>query len=435
MIQGVLNVLRNVYFRWVVRLSYKRYDPRQQSVRELVVPPASLCCFSLSANNVKYIRTEDGVDYFREMICRTPMAEYLSALIDDYFFLAQHERTPDNFTQDIPIEIHFPEEVRAEFEAYVQHCRRRPGFYREFAQLGEVMSRAGYSMWRPGTRITREMLEQCGFPDCPDAALRVFPDFVSFVRSGIDQYRRSSLAGEGGMDSFNACRTIATKIVAEALGMGRLIPSAEVVHLHAGESAMYGVLCGRCPGMRAQDAPWEPAPALQRDLADLQVLDALCHQNDHWLNNYNVYERAGRAVGAMAFDNDNIWTFFPSPSVSYPSGGGGAPLLGKDGLIRMPHLSVETAGRLQDCDIHRLSQALRPYLNRLQLWALRLRLRALIRAVRRTSASRPDFLLGEDGWTEQSLQQECSGAFGRTYTYLYATTRDCCIPGNGETRA
>lgn len=416
---------QRIFFSWVERLAFQPYDPRMHAVRELHVAPSALSVFSLSANNIKYVRTEKGVEYFREIICRIPLSDYLQALLDDYFFLFYNERELDNFSQAVPIEIQFPAEVKSAFEAYVRKCQQHPDFFAKLSKLEAVVRRTGYSMWRPKTRLTEEMLAECGFLDCPEPLLRVFPDFFSFMKSGIEQYRRSAPAGVGGMDSFNACRTISTKIVADALGLGYLIPDTEVVHLCAGEKRMYGVLCSRCPGMRAKDALWEAAPSLQKDLADLQVLDAICFQKDHGLNNYNVYAVEGRAAGVMAFDNDNLWTFFPFFHISFASAGG-APLLGGDGLVRMPHLSAETARRIMECDTRNLCLCLAPYLNRLQRMALSFRIKALQRALRRTMAARPDFLLTDSDWSEQTLQQELSGAFGHTYTYRYATARDCC---------
>lgn len=428
------HALKKVYFRLVEGVSSCAYDPRKAVVREQCVPPTALSCFSLSANNIKLVRTGKEIAYFREMVCRLPLQEHLCYLIDDYFLLLHNEKIVDNFSQEIPIEIDFSTEVKAAFESYVRRCQQQPDFYRDFASLADVVRRAGYSMWREGSRLTAEMLAQCGFPDCPEAVRRVFPDFVSFMVSGIEQYARSSHVKPGGMDTFNACRTVATKIVADALGLGHLIPEAEVVLLRAGEARMFGVLCSRCPGMRAKDAPWEPSPALQRDLADLQVLDALCYQNDHWVNNYNVEECGGRAARAMAFDNDNMWAFFPTWRISFVSKCNGSPLLDKAGRIRLPHLSAETAQRVLSCDASALCGRVKPYLNALQRFALRIRLRALQRALRRTMTARADFLLADDEWTEQTLQKELSGAHGITYTYLYATTRDCCAE-NGACKA
>lgn len=426
--------VQKCFFGIAERIAFQAYDPRCHAVRELHVPPTALGCFSLSANNIKLVHTEQGVAYFREMICRTPLPAYLSSLIEDYLLLLHNGGQVDNFAQEIPIEIQFPGEIVEMFEAYMRLCQQKTDFYARLSRMNEIVERSGYSIWHPETRLTTEMLTECGLTDFPETLLRVFPHFITFIKSGLEQYRRSSLAGFGGMDAFNACRSLATKIVADALGLGRLIPSTEVVQVCASDKRMFGVLCARCLGMRAKDAPWEPAPSLQRDLADMQVLDALCYHNDHWVNNYNVYERDGVAVGAMAFDNDNLWAFFPTWRISFASAGGGSPLLSKNGLIRLPHLSAETARRVATCDAQVLSRLLSPYLNRWQRVALRMRLRALQRALRRTEAARPDFLLADEEWTAQTLQQELCGECGHTYTYLYATTRDCCSGTRSRTR-
>lgn len=402
------------------------YDPRMIGVREVSVEPSSISCFSLSANNIKLIRTNHGIVYFREMTCRTPYRQYLSDLIDDYLFLLHNERIVDNFAQSLPIEIRFSAEVRLSFENYVNSCRRHGGFYQRFGRMKDKLNSVGYSVWNPQTTLTRELLAHFGFEDIPDETEQIFPDFVAFACSGIEQYERSAAVGLYGMDSYCACRTLATKVMAEALGLERLIAEAEVVQLCAGEKRMYGVLCRRCPGTRAKDALWAPSPSLQRDLADMQLLDALCYQKDHWINNYNVEELDGRAVAAKAFDNDNVWTFFPAFSVSFASGFGGAPLLRADGQIRLPHISAETAERIRRCDVEKLMDKMSLYLNWLQLVALRFRIWALRRAIERTAAVRADFLLDDSGWNEETLRKELSGECGNTYTFMYATTRDCC---------
>lgn len=426
MIQRVKQEIRKCLRSLYERIAFQHYDPRRYAVRELCVPASAISCFSLSSNNIKFVQTSKGGAYFREIICRSPLPEYMRYLVEDYLMLLRNERVFDNFAQEAPIEISFTEDTRLAFAAYVRVCSCRPGFYRKLGDLFDIVTREGYSMWNPASRLTPEMLAEFGFSDCPADAMRVFPDFVAFIGNGIKQYRRSALAGAGGMDSFNACRCVATKVVADALGLGRLIPETEVVLLSVGERKMYGVLSSCCPGKRAKDALWRPSPTLQRNLADLQLLDVLCYQSDHWVNNYNVSEHEGRASGVMAFDNDNLWTFGPFPGISFISTYGGDPILASDGLLRLPHLSSETAQRILKCDAAALIRTLKPYLNGLQCWALRCRLRALQRAIRRTAKARQDFLLDDDAWNEVYLQLECSGAFGRTYTYLYATTRDSC---------
>ena len=63
----------------------------------------------------------------------------------------------------------------------------------------------------------------------------------------------------------------------------------------------------------------------------------------------------------------------------------------------------------------RLCRRLRPYLNRLQIAAVRHRIRSIRKAIAQSEKLRPDFLLDTQSWNDRTVAEEVSGRYGKTY--------------------
>lgn len=204
------------------------------------------------------------------------------------------------------------------------------------------------------------------------------------------------------------------QIVAEELGLSYIITPSEWCNLEVeGGKSFFGLLSNSAPGERMSDCSVPPSGALQRELINLNVLDAICFQNDHGPNNYNIYKENGE-FKVCAFDNDNPSTFFPIFSVS-ASLAGCSPLINKKGIVNRPFFDKDLAERIRTLDIGALQKRLKPYLNQIQIISLKARIKKLQKAVKKTSEVNQSFLIEHSKWNERTVSLELKGKYGETY--------------------
>lgn len=67
----------------------------------------------------------------------------------------------------------------------------------------------------------------------------------------------------------------------------------------------------------------------------------------------------------------------------------------------------------------KVREALHPYLNRLQIEMCWSRIKTLKAAIDKMLAMKPEFLLGEEDWSEATMEEELSGRYGRTYLDIF----------------
>ena len=283
-----------------------------------------------------------------------------------------------------------------------------------------ILKKSRFSIWRGDKVIPPKVMNALGFLDLPEDKFEIFAYFITFIRSAIVNYYFHNFLEMEQYETYLANKSLATFHLAKLIGLERLVVPTKFVKLIDGNEVFYGVMCGKAPGIRAFGSSFEMTSSLHRELSNLKVLDALCFQPNHWVNNYNVVlDTDGRAVSVCAFDNDSNWCFMPFYRPTFYSKCGGEPLIDKDGLFRMAHLEKETAIRILEIHLEELDNVMSRYLNFLQLNALHHRLRFLQKAIRKTCRVRSDFLVNAEKWSANFLDSELQGSYGRTYAWQY----------------
>jgi len=198
-----------------------------------------------------------------------------------------------------------------------------------------------------------------------------------------------------------------------------LITEAHPAKVMSEGETFYGVVSPKAKGQRARDISASLTPMLQRALTSMNVLDAICHQQDHGVQNYNVVFINEEPATVCAFDNDNPSTFFPSGKTNNNTSQQ-SPLINRDGTINRPHLDINLAECINSIEYSEIKRRCNCYLNSLQLFMLWKRIIKVRKAIKKTSEINPDFLLKEHEWNQETLEEELSNdKYGTTYVHLF----------------
>ncbi len=400
--------------RAVYRLTAKRLPAVLPDVRHIRVPRDDIAYFRLSTNPILSFTAEGKLCYFRECSRILPARRYACDAIDDFFATLDRFGIPsEHFRQAIPLRVTFTGEETASFRQYLTAKIADRRVFKCLTRADSISDRCGFSIWETQT-YDAAFFAAFGLDDLDPALFDIALYFLWHMRSAATRYRMLGITRSRRYDCFNAVRSIATRLVAEALGLAHLVTTADWCILEADENTrLLGVLSHAANGVRMLDTHAEPSGSLQRDLLDLHTLDVICNQPDHGPNNYNI-ATTDHTDSVCAFDNDNARTFFPSSAVS-GAFAGCSPLIDERGRIARPYFDRALADTLAQLDLCALDRQLRPYLNVLQRKALRRRIQRLRAAIRATAEERAGFLLAPSEWTAQTAKEELNGSFGITY--------------------
>lgn len=244
-----------------------------------------------------------------------------------------------------------------------------------------------------------------------------FDHFLHFAWSEIAEQNMNVNGGRWNCYRFNRCK--AQEILYDLLGASPLICHSEMVSISTKKGKMIGSLMEESEGINPIDFPDKMknnnfSPLILRDLTILNFLDVLCYERDHRPGNYNVIMDADtRFCSIKAFDNDSSFAFFPLSSVTN-SYVGCSPLI-RNGVINRQHLDQGFANRILHIKDNEIKNALYPYLNKIQLFCLLIRLHKIQHYLTRTIKVNKSFLIKPEEWNRSMLETECSGKYGKTY--------------------
>ncbi len=389
-----------------------RVDEGAMSFTSIAKSIEDISCFALSSSPVLYFRHEGKELFFRECPGLYKGNRFVLPAVERFFLLlGPMQKGFPFFAQPIPIRLKFDREETESFKAYIKERCKATVFIKRLAGADKTAVEKGFFIWG-GQSYDAAFFTAFGMEQLPDACRDIAVLFLWYMR-GVATAQRSAMAVRSkGTSYFSAVKSIATGIVAIELGLGSTVTEAKPAFLSIDGTTLKGVISERARGVRMQDAKAGKTPSLQRELSNLHLLDTVCFQTDHGINNYNVYDEGGEHF-VCAFDNDNPYTFLPTPFVSH-SLAGCSPLIVK-GQINRPYLSDGTVKALQALDIKGLKAKLKPYLNPLQLWALSRRVRKLRKAIRQGLGKNSLRLLKDGDWSAETVKEETKGSYGSTY--------------------
>lgn len=238
-----------------------------------------------------------------------------------------------------------------------------------------------------------------------------------FVEKELKYWRQHTHCCE--YQTFNANRLLAETRMAELLGLEDLLTKVDLVRIRIeGLSEYVGTMMENAKGVDVREIKnyYKEAftPQLLRSLNNLNVLDFICYEQVHRPGNYKlVLDGQGKAVSVQSFDNDSPWAFSPFGKVNFHTYERASYIIDK-GEINRPAIDKQLAERIVGLTKNDISQEFSRYLNKLQLRALWNRINALQIALNNSK----EIWLEEDEWTEDLMQSELSGKWGRTYIVI-----------------
>ena len=406
------------------QLSRKRIDEKKLDIKRISLRLEDISYFNLSSNTVSSFTYEGKLFYFRECSPRLRFHEYFTTAVDRFFFILNRIWIhPEHFKQKIPIVIHFDDSVIWMFREYLNRLSRKSDFIRTLSHTNEISRKLRFSIWDDQSQTyTADFFCAFGLADLPRECYDIAIYFIWYMRGVAAAYRMAKLVRSRTHSYFSAVRSIASGIVANAIGLGHMIPETRLCRLEFKDGdSMLGVLSAAANGNRMADVNPTVDGSLQRELANLNILDLICFQPDHGVNNYNVYRENGE-YRVCAFDNDNPNTFLPLPYIKRNFLGCSSVVNG-EGRYNRPYIDQELYSKIENLDILSLKTQLKPYLNFIQIYSLIFRLKSLKNILKKSVADDHCMAIADHDWKQNTVADELSGQYGRTYLTIVEELR------------
>ncbi len=349
-----------------------------------------------TTNNVTVVSVDGNKIYFRRCRIHSEIHEYVFSLIEEICSKIQNE------------------DLKATVFSLLKQKKR----FRRFVNMGMEND----SSSRLAVFQRTHDAELIGLTD--DLYNKYSKEVDELARSAwgdLVAYKLNGGVRKNSYQTYNSCRSLATYAVANFLELYSLIPNVEYCRLHIknSDTCFLGTAMKSAEGVSPAEINPEDmrkmiSPILQKELTELNVIDALCFQKDHRPDNFNVKVDEGKLTHISAFDNDAPATFSFSSATDFPTYIGCSPLI-KDGIIDRPHVSRSLYDKLISANEEDLTKKLKPYINRFQMRGLIKRLRKIKEALINTQKNNNGFVIDDGCWSEETVCEELSGKYGVTY--------------------
>lgn len=385
-----------------------------ESPAEMIVQKENLEIISCS-NIVLHVRTSVADGFLSECRRHLPIREYVERFVDDYFALfciADEEAASDRSL------IWNMLENPADFEKFILIGKQSPHHDSPYSR---------YLLTGDGEEVGLHLFNA-------DEAQRIrIRRFVErYVWPQLTAYFSNSDAKVGQYHCRTTAKVLATEAMARLIGLEDAIPHARYTKLvvsDVGNRMIFGNFMEKARGICAMDIPGCQrrtiiTPDFQRAMLNMNLLDVICHEQDHSPNNYNaVLDDDGFAVGVSVYDNNGVGTFALDSGIDYETYKKCSPFLRRDGTVNRPCLDKTVAESVLGLTRKNVAKTLSPYLSKPVIWCTWNRIAALQHAIKRSIAGNPKFLLDRDAFSELTIEDELSGHYGKTY--LVSFLRDC----------
>lgn len=405
------NLLKSLIFKFTC----KCVDESKLDIIDLKLKEEDLSYFNLSSNSIVSFYYHDKLYYFRECPKILGFKAYFIHSIDKFFnSINKNSITKKHFAQKIPIAIDFSDDIVLAFKQYIHNKKSDKKFIKAMSAVDIVSQKNHFSIW-DNQKYDLAFLEKFGLFDLPQSLIDIAVYFLWYMRGAANTYRTLNVARGKKYSFFSAVRAVSSRIIAEELKLDYMISKAEWCRIVLDNGrTVFGVISESADGERMLDSSVKLNTSLQRELLNLSILDVITFQTDHGPNNYNVFIDEDGKCSVCAFDNDNPYTLFPVPLISLGFVGCNS-FVDKNGVISRPCIDKTTAENIKNLNFASLKNKLKPYLNRIQIQALIVRIKKLQKAIAETANVNHNFLIDLSGWTDSVLNDELSGNYGETY--------------------
>ena len=325
-----MNIKQNLLY-FLCKTIYRPLPIEENNVKHIIsVEYKDLLIEKNTTFNVCKLNIQNKEYYFRECKKHVKFEEYLRNLINEYV---------DSLEDNNPLKLEFLK---------VRNTLMKPDVMRKLFRMGIVNDRSSKISYF----FKSNDISIWGIQELENIELNELKDLFQYLWGEIYSYRLNAGLKKGLYQSFNASKSLATKRIADLLGIGYLIPEIELVKLVFPDGnekigTLMSAVNGIAPKKMLYAEKQKITPKFQRDCNSLNVLDAICHERDHRPGNYFVRLNSNGEVDSLeAFDNDAPMTFSLTGNINLVTYWGSSPLLLSDGALNLVHVDKKLAQKI-----------------------------------------------------------------------------------------
>lgn len=259
-----------------------------------------------------------------------------------------------------------------------------------------------------------------------------------FVWPELTAYYTNKYLRNNEYQTRTTSKVLATRAIACLLGIEDMIPYCEYITikiLGKKNKMLFGNFMEEAKGICGMDISIEDrkkmlTPEFQRRMMYMNILDVICHEQDHSPNNYNVIIEEGKLVSLSIFDNNGVGTFSLNGNIDYETYKKCSSYLKEDGTINRPYIDKYIMERIERITKKDIKIALKPHLGMVAINCTWKRIVKLKKAIKATSQKRPGFIIDSQDFSNETLNEELSGKYGKTY--LVSFLQDCSYRSSYE---
>ena len=398
-----MNIKQNLLY-FLCKTIYRPLPIEENNVKHIIsVEYKDLLIEKNTTFNVCKLNIQNKEYYFRECKKHVKFEEYLRNLINEYV---------DSLEDNNPLKLEFLK---------VRNTLMKPDVMRKLFRMGIVNDRSSKISYF----FKSNDISIWGIQELENIELNELKDLFQYLRGEIYSYRLNAGLKKGLYQSFNASKSLATKRIADLLGIGYLIPEIELVKLVFPDGnekigTLMSAVNGIAPKKMLYAEKQKITPKFQRDCNSLNVLDAICHERDHRPGNYFVRLNSNGEVDSLeAFDNDAPMTFSLTGNINLVTYWGSSPLLLSDGALNLVHVDKKLAQKILKLKDEEIVNSLKLILSKIQVWFVCKRIHKMQKAIKHTMQKSADFFISDTEWNEKTIKEELSSDTINSYLKIF----------------
>lgn len=398
-----MNIKQNLLY-FLCKTIYRPLPIEENNVKHIIsVEYKDLLIEKNTTFNVCKLNIQNKEYYFRECKKHVKFEEYLRNLINEYV---------DSLEDNNPLKLEFLK---------VRNTLMKPDVMRKLFRMGIVNDRSSKISYF----FKSNDISIWGIQELENIELNELKDLFQYLWGEIYSYRLNAGLKKGLYQSFNASKSLATKRIADLLGIGYLIPEIELVKLVFPDGnekigTLMSAVNGIAPKKMLYAEKQKITPKFQRDCNSLNVLDAICHERDHRPGNYFVRLNSNGEVDSLeAFDNDAPMTFSLTGNINLVTYWGSSPLLLSDGALNLVHVDKKLAQKILKLKDEEIVNSLKLILSKIQVWFVCKRIHKMQKAIKHTMQKSADFFISDTEWNEKTIKEELSSDTINSYLKIF----------------
>ena len=398
-----MNIKQNLLY-FLCKTIYRPLPIEENNVKHIIsVEYKDLLIEKNTTFNVCKLNIQNKEYYFRECKKHVKFEEYLRNLINEYV---------DSLEDNNPLKLEFLK---------VRNTLMKPDVMRKLFRMGIVNDRSSKISYF----FKSNDISIWGIQELENIELNELKDLFQYLWGEIYSYRLNAGLKKGLYQSFNASKSLATKRIADLLGIGYLIPEIELVKLVFPDGnekigTLMSAVNGIAPKKMLYAEKQKITPKFQRDCNSLNVLDAICHERDQRPGNYFVRLNSNGEVDSLeAFDNDAPMTFSLTGNINLVTYWGSSPLLLSDGALNLVHVDKKLAQKILKLKDEEIVNSLKLILSKIQVWFVCKRIHKMQKAIKHTMQKSADFFISDTEWNEKTIKEELSSDTINSYLKIF----------------